>query len=65
MNYLGFALPLALPHGFVSGAALFANLTRSEKGRNAKCQLRLEDVKKSIFAFGSICARKTSCQDAL
>jgi hypothetical protein len=29
MNYLGFALPLALPHGFVGGAALFANLTRS------------------------------------
>jgi hypothetical protein len=29
MNYFGFALPLALPHGFVSGAALFANLTRS------------------------------------
>jgi hypothetical protein len=28
MNYLGFALPLALPHGFVSGAALFANRTR-------------------------------------
>jgi hypothetical protein len=29
MNYLGFALPLALPHGFVSGTALFANLTLS------------------------------------
>lgn len=60
MNYLGFALPLALPHGFVSGAALFANLTRSEKGRNAKCQPRLEDVKKSISKFAVNSALKKS-----
>jgi hypothetical protein len=51
MNYLGFALPLALPHGFVSGAALFANLARSEKGSERKVPAPSGRCEKIDFCF--------------